>query len=82
MALYMVIMDFGAAGMMMIGVREGRFPEDPPPPPAGDCAPTPGLLGFDPGAILGFCPAALSAAAPIALFLAACVSTTNLEGEI
>ena len=73
LALYMVIMDFGAAGMMMIGVREGRFPDDPPP--AGDCAPVAGLLGFAmPGmpAILGFCPAALSAAAPIALFLAAC----------
>ena len=40
-ALYMVIMDFGAAGMMMIGVREGRFPDDPPP--AGDCAPVAGL---------------------------------------
>ena len=82
LALYMVIMDLGAAGIMMIGVREGRFPEEPPP--AGDCAPVPGLLGLappGPPAILGFCPAACSAAAPIALFLAAC-SAKKVDLEI
>ena len=42
-ALYMVMSDLGAAGMMMMGVRETRLPPPLPPPP------TPPPL-WDPGA--------------------------------
>ncbi len=51
LALYMVMRDLGAAGMMMIGVRLGRFPPPPEPPPgAPGEAPDLALAPPEPGA--------------------------------
>ena len=64
LALYMVMSDFGAAGMMMMGVLDTRFP-DPLPLPAAGAPPT--GRGTLPVGLLGPPPLAAAAAAAAAL---------------